>query len=767
MENPTAADVEVAAPVYAYRFGPFELDLKARRLSSEGQEILLSHRIYRLLEVLVQRQGEAVSRDDLIDELWGGTIVSDHSLTEAMSRLRGCLGDVSTDPTYIQTIPAYGFRFIAPVEALDAHGRPQSTWPPLWKLALPGVVISGLMLAVALGTIFSTAGPPTSEHLTLSTITLPDGSPMLDYRAVLSPDEQLFAFAQSDPPRLQLMDLRTEQVTTLGALERVWTGRTLRWSPDSSLVALGDRPQLAGWGRLELFEVATGARTLLLESNRLFFVLGWNPSGDRLLVLASGTLDPERFGEGPGPANLLWLIDREGQVLAEWPAGPLGGGGTISPDGRWLSLAQWVEESGEIIIVPIADVWSGGDALGPDYFRDWANGARITDPPCADAPPLWNATSDKLVFFTFRSGDRELWTVDLDDGRPLGQPRPMQVPGDPYLVQGWTADGRVFFCSLRTYSEVALVTIDPVSATVVGAPMFLSQWDSAAQAPTWSDDPDRVMFLSRHEDLDGDLYVTSIEDEPNGTVIHETTRIDVEAPLRNPTWSADGTRVYYAGGLSTGGQGLFEQNIATGVTRRLLPDERVAGNVATSVDASGALLLFNTLGPRADVENTSTLAAGVYLYDLAADQLRRLDDSTNWPAALSPDGAWVALTRPDEVFFADGEDIRVELLAVDGSERRTIAGVPEGGWETVASFAFSPDSRTLAYVIRRRPPEGLCNDFELWLVDLNGGPPRKVEELDSLNAREVAWSRTGNRLAISTASCQGAVQLYAPLVAED
>ena len=759
MDNPNAVSNEVAGAANRYRFGPFELDLQARRLSRKGEEISLSHRVYSLLVFLVLRRGQAVSRDDLIEELWGGMIVSDHSLTEAVSRLRGLLEDDSKAPTYIQTIPVYGFRFIATVEVLDASGRPPSNWPPLWKLALPGAVLSGLMLAVALGAIFTAAGPTTEEHVTLNTVTLPDGSPMLDSGAVLSPDDQLLAFVQSSPPRLRLMDLRTEQVTTLGGLDRIWNGRSLSWSPDSSAIAFGDRPQGGGSGRLELFEVTTSARTVLLETDRLFFVLGWNPSGDLLLVWVSGTLDPDRLADGPGPDSLVWLIDREGQVLAEWPSGAPDGYGAVSPDGRWLAMPN----DDEIVVVPIADVWSGGETLDQDYFRGWRNGARITDPPSGSFVPVWNEASDQLAYFSYRGRDRELWTVDLDDGRPRGQPRPMRVPGDPFVVQGLAADGRVFFYSLRTYPDAATATLDPASATIVGEPVSLSLWSIVAQTPTWSSDPERVMFVSREANRDGDLWIASTGANGSGTQRREKMRIATDRPLRNPAWSFDGTHVYYAGGLGAGVQGLFELDIATAESRRLLPEERVIGNVVPSIDSSGRLLLFNTLGPGESARDTSTLEEGLYLYDLVTDQLRYLDDSTNWPAALSPDGAWVALSRPHHLFVLAGEETRVELLAVDGSERRTLAAVPVGGWETTQSLAFSPDSGTLAYVIRRRPPESLCTDTELWLADVAGGEPREVEALDALNPRRVAWSRTGNRLAFSTNYCQAQVQFYSPL----
>jgi len=731
------------------RFGPFELNVAARCLRNGDQVVRVPPRIYRLLEYLITHAGVAVTRDDLIDELWPGVAVSDHSLTEAVWRLRRLLDDNSKTPRFIQTIPGYGFRFIADVE----HGTPTSkelaTWPPLWKLALPGAALSGLMLAIALGTILIWAVPAPLERVVLAEITLPDGAPLMDYAAELSPDGLSMAFVQSNPPRLLVMDLVSAQTTLLGELTRIWTYRQLRWSPDGKMVALSDLPTDDGPGQIELFDVAAAQSEVILEwTAGALSILGWDSDSQRLLTSA----------EGPDEQRLL-VLSRSGQIEGNWAASPLTEG-RVSPDGRWLA-ASLRPARGEIVIVPIESIWSSELETGPDDFRDWGIGARITSPAPADDSAYWNPTSDRLLFFAPQGGQRNLWTVDLADGVPIAQPRLLQVPGDPYQVQGWASDGRIFFCSFDIRRDVVLAALDRLEPAIVGSPVVLSLREGKARVGMWSADPTTVLYKSYHEDaVDGDLYLAALGDGIESQTAFESTRHEVDGPFLWPAWSADGTRVYYSrrepkGSLGLRPMGLYAYELASGSSERLLPAELLVGPVAPSLDRSGRLLLFTNFAARqAALAAEATLAPGLYLLDLQSGALRLIDDHARDLATLAPDGASVALTNPDAS--------ELQLLSVDGRERRVLAQAPPGGWSFRSPFAFSPDGQELAYVLERSLPESLCGDYQLWLVDLRGGAPRHVQMADELAPLGAAWSPDGSLLAISTYGCQGSVMRYLP-----
>src|SRR5829696_3751277 len=96
-------------------FGPFAFDRQSRLLWRDGAEIALPPRVLGVLEVLIDRPGQVVARQDLLDGVWKDAFVTDTSLAEAVSFLRQALGDDPQAPRYIQTVHRRGYRFLAPV----------------------------------------------------------------------------------------------------------------------------------------------------------------------------------------------------------------------------------------------------------------------------------------------------------------------------------------------------------------------------------------------------------------------------------------------------------------------------------------------------------------------------------------------------------------------------------------------------------------------------------------------------------------------------
>ena len=112
----------MAAPA-SYRFGPYYLDRAAYRLLDGDRSIELSPKAIDLLLLLVERAGSLVTKDDILKAVWPDVAVTDNALTQVVSDLRHALGDSSTTPRYVETVPRRGYRFIAPVEPA-ASGSP-------------------------------------------------------------------------------------------------------------------------------------------------------------------------------------------------------------------------------------------------------------------------------------------------------------------------------------------------------------------------------------------------------------------------------------------------------------------------------------------------------------------------------------------------------------------------------------------------------------------------------------------------------------------
>ena len=100
-------------------FDDFEVDLLAHELRRAGRRVRLQEKPYQLLAALLERPGEALSRDELRHRLWPADthVEFDDSLNHIVRRLREALGDTSAEPRYIETIPRHGYRFIGGVAA--------------------------------------------------------------------------------------------------------------------------------------------------------------------------------------------------------------------------------------------------------------------------------------------------------------------------------------------------------------------------------------------------------------------------------------------------------------------------------------------------------------------------------------------------------------------------------------------------------------------------------------------------------------------------
>jgi DNA-binding winged helix-turn-helix (wHTH) protein/tetratricopeptide (TPR) repeat protein/TolB-like protein len=149
---------------FLYRFGPFELDPAEVSLcagpAAERRAVALTRRAFDTLLYLVTHPGRLVGRDELIAAVWGETIVEEGNLHWTISAVRRALAQESPE-TFIETVRGRGYRFVAPVEAVD-HPTPGAV--PLSPATPPApslpAALSGTS-AVSAGT----AAPPPVERV--------------------------------------------------------------------------------------------------------------------------------------------------------------------------------------------------------------------------------------------------------------------------------------------------------------------------------------------------------------------------------------------------------------------------------------------------------------------------------------------------------------------------------------------------------------------------------------------------------------------------
>lgn len=111
------------SPSGPLRFGDFVLEVGNARLTRAGRVVELTPKSFALLSFLVQRPGELVLKDALLDNVWGRRFVSEGAVKTVVSELRAALGDDARAPRWVQTVQGRGYRFVGDVlPALAAPG---------------------------------------------------------------------------------------------------------------------------------------------------------------------------------------------------------------------------------------------------------------------------------------------------------------------------------------------------------------------------------------------------------------------------------------------------------------------------------------------------------------------------------------------------------------------------------------------------------------------------------------------------------------------
>ena len=121
-------------------FEDFVLDEERRELRQGADVVAVEPKVFDLLVHLVANRQRVIAKDDLIDAVWNGRIVSDSALATAVNAARVALGDSGEAQRLIKTLPRKGFRFVGEVrkhEIVDKAAADVATAPPKANLALP------------------------------------------------------------------------------------------------------------------------------------------------------------------------------------------------------------------------------------------------------------------------------------------------------------------------------------------------------------------------------------------------------------------------------------------------------------------------------------------------------------------------------------------------------------------------------------------------------------------------------------------------------
>src|SRR3984885_10051572 len=210
------------------RFGAFEADLHSGEVRKSGNRIKLQDQPFKVLEILLERPGNLVTREELQTRIWPEETYGDfdHAVNVAVGKLRTALGDSADNPSFIETVPRRGYRFVArldngAVETLPAPAPVEvPPAPPARgisgrKVAIVAALLAASGILIASGIWLGRRSAP-SRALDFQRLTVRHGTV---YSARFAPDGHNVVYGASwdgTPIELFSNDLKIPGVRSMG-----------------------------------------------------------------------------------------------------------------------------------------------------------------------------------------------------------------------------------------------------------------------------------------------------------------------------------------------------------------------------------------------------------------------------------------------------------------------------------------------------------------------------------------------------------------------
>jgi eukaryotic-like serine/threonine-protein kinase len=690
LDFPKNGEVTVNNGSRTIRFGAFEADLPSGEVRKSGSRIKLQDQPFKVLQILLEHPGDLVTREELQSRIWPEDSFGDfdHAVNVAVGKLRAALGDSAENPSFIETVPRRGYRFVARLDEASADMHPplpatDGVQPSRVAsafnrtlLALLAVVICGFLVGTGVLVGHRTAKwqPPDFQRLTVRRGTV--------YSARFAPDGHSVIYAASwdgAPTEIFSIDPKISGTRSLGL-------------PDTQLLAVSSSGEMAVLQPVDDIFLLTGRGTL-----------GQVPlSGGSPRQLAENIDWADWSSDG---AALAAVRNVSGKQRLEFPLGHV-----LYETAGWISHPRISPKRDQVAFLdhPIYP-----DDKGVVSIVDLEGHKRVLSADWGTVEGLaWSADGTEIWFSAAQAGsERHIYAVDLSGHQRLI----FRAPGGVTL-EDIASDGRVLVT--RDEQRVGMMALAPGNKEPGSKEKEIS-WRDWSVPTDISSDGNTVLFDEQGIES-GPNYTVAVRDmrgsspiplgpgmagslSPDGkwasTIVSNAQLLllptgagtarqidqgDIQKYWYGANWMPDGKQIVFSANRPGHAVQCFAQDVDGGKPRPLTPE----GVTFCKISPDGKLIAGNGLS-----------GGGFWLYPVEGGESRPIPGlQTGESFAWTSDPRWLYVYRrkqsPVKVY-------RLNILTGQRQFFREITPPDLAGLHDISRIYFSADDRAYVYSYTR------------------------------------------------------------------
>lgn len=704
-----------------YDFGDFRLDLAEKILVRSGKPIPITPKVYQTLCVLLEDAGRLIEKDELMRRIWQDRFVEESNLTFNIKMLRKALGDAAQKPTFIETVPRRGYRFIAEVRRVAAEteaapsylGEPKSYKPPISPAHHFTVEREGYVLAVAdwqtaPEKISNVPRAKKSIYMTAAFTLIgifafgvwyagskntETGAPVLSapfaleklstngrvFHAAVSPDGKNVVYTNGNTGGQSVWHRNLEtgnNVEIIPPSDDFYGG--LAFSPDGNFLFFSRSPKTLA-GQLDIYRVSIFGGVPQKIVNETQGWIGVSPDGGKISFVRCYHREDENCS--------LWIADsadgKNERKLAARPRPFRIGDNEFSTDGKSIVFAagQSENQANDFGLSEVS-IESGAERqLTAQNFFNIKSLARL--PGSRDLLITASRISDK----NFR-----IWQVFAASGDAV----PLTNDSETYSILSLDREGDILV-STQVKQEFRLRIYQTENAA---APRILADAESVAFAPNG-----KIIFSSR---MTGNDEIWSSDAGGGGQRQLTNNAAGESTPVASP----DNNSIFFASNR-TGEVHVWRMNADGSNQTQITHTE---GGFPLSVSPDGKWLYYHSGRQRT-----------LWRVAVEGGEEQLILNKRKYYFAVSPDGLQIAFSENQ-----GAENVLTLVSLVDGQTIKTFNFANEKA--RLLALKWSPNGENLIYILA----ENSSTKNALWQQPLDGKPLRRIADLGAEELSELS-----------------------------